>query len=168
MGLTYGQGLPAAGVQSRWAVQPCLAACLECCTQIPHCLACRDGVHPAVPAGPCHGAASAADDGQHPLHPWALPQSLGGFPADLLRSLAATSEDRLRVLEGLPPELRRNDRCLSSDVVELFFAVLHGKCGIDTDATTLLGFFATLIFLAWLAAMPEEARGFPMAPRSKA
>jgi hypothetical protein len=97
-----------------------------------------------------------------------LPASLGGIPTSLLRAILNNAEARLQ-LEQLPAFLRPvfNERCLSSDVVELVFAVVHCRLGSRFDMPTLLGSLASLSYVAKLAAMPEEQRDSAMAPVNK-
>ena len=101
--------------------------------------------------------------------PGSLPSSTGGVPVSLLRAIMNNAEARLQLLSMLPEELRAhlNERSLSSDVVELVFAVIHGKLGSNFDMPTLLGSLASVSFVLRLAAMPEERRGFAMGPVSK-
>ena len=101
--------------------------------------------------------------------PGTLPASLAGIPTSLLRAILNNAEARLHILEQLPESMRPlfNERCLSSDVVELVFAVIHGRLGSKFDMATLQGSLASLSYVAKLAAMPEEHRGFVMAPVSK-
>jgi hypothetical protein len=101
--------------------------------------------------------------------PGTLPASLGGIPTLLLRVILNNAEARLHILEQLPAFLRPlfNERCLSSDVVEQVFSVIHGRLGSRLNMPTLLGSLASLSYVAKLAAMPEEQRGFAMAPVSK-
>jgi hypothetical protein len=83
--------------------------------------------------------------------------------------MAASAEERLLIMLALPPELRAllNEGALSSDVVELVFAILHSRLGSQLDLRTLLGSLETVSFAAALAALPEEQRGWRMAPTSK-
>ncbi len=99
-----------------------------------------------------------------PLH-----ATIGGFPTRLLLALAANADVRLRTAGELPPERLRQlcDRCFSSDVAELFFAVLNSRLGVNFDPATALGCFVILDCLAALAAMTVEQRGFPMQAASK-
>ena len=98
--------------------------------------------------------------GNTPAAPAPAPgsSSLGGFPAALLRAMAANAEVRLRILEALPAELRPllNERAFSSVVMELVFAVIHSRLGSHFDLPTLLGSLSSVAFAAGLAAQPEE------------
>ena len=101
--------------------------------------------------------------------PPAWPASIRGLPTTLLRAVINNAEARLHLLHQLPPELHPLlcERALSSDVVELVFAAIHGKLGSNFDMPTLLGNLASVTFVAALAAKPEEERGFAMPPLSK-
>ncbi|GAB4818351.1 hypothetical protein N2152v2_005397 [Parachlorella kessleri] len=101
--------------------------------------------------------------------PGTLPASVGGIPTSLLQGVLNNKEARDVVLSRLPAELRDMlcERALGTDVVELVFAVTHGKLGSHFDLPTLRGSLASTSFVAGLAAQPEAERGFAMGPVSK-
>ncbi|GAB4817420.1 hypothetical protein N2152v2_004466 [Parachlorella kessleri] len=132
------------------------------------------GLRPAVAAaiagaGAAELAAAAVAEHAHEEGTDEDLASVGGIPTSLLRGVLNNKEARDVVLSRLPAELRDMlcERALGTDVVELVFAVTHGKLGSHFDLPTLRGSLASTSFVAGLAAQPEAERGFAMGPVSK-
>ena len=98
-----------------------------------------------------------------------FPAKLQGLTNKQIQSWLMNADARLWVIGRLSEEdrIHFNERCCSSDTVELVFMMVHNICGYKPPRRILQGNLRNISFAARIKAMPEAERKFGVSRKRK-
>ena len=98
--------------------------------------------------------------------PASLPGKINGLSKQIILSWLYNADSRMQLLQQLPPHCRAlfNERSISSDSVELVFAMVVMICGYKPPMSTLLGCTHNIEYAVRMRAQPPGTRPFSIAP----